>query len=212
MIIVMLGAPGAGKGTQAQKLSEKYRIPHISTGDIFRHNLANKTPLGLEAQKFMDAGALVPDDLTIKMLLDRIAEDDCTRGYVLDGFPRTVAQAEALDHVLTLTHTPVTAAVDVDVPDDHIIRRMSGRRSCPKCGAVYHVEYIPPKREGICDECGSELVMRDDDREDTVKSRLSVYHAQTEPLIVYYHDKGLLRTVDGTRPVEEVFEEITGIL
>ena len=212
MKIIMLGAPGAGKGTQAKLIAEKYGVPHISTGDIFRANIKNGTELGKEAKEYMDKGLLVPDELTVRLLLDRVAQDDCKNGYVLDGFPRTIPQAEVLDKELTNLGDSVDFAVDVDVPDENIIRRMSGRRACLNCGATYHIVNIPPKKEGICDVCGSELVLRDDDQPETVKNRLKVYHEQTQPLIEYYTGKGVLRTVDGTLPMEEVFDAIVKIL
>lgn len=212
MKIIMLGAPGAGKGTQAKLIAEKYGVPHISTGDIFRANIKNGTELGKEAKEYMDKGLLVPDELTVRLLRDRVAQDDCKNGYVLDGFPRTIPQAEVLDKELTKLGDSVDFAVDVDVPDENIIRRMSGRRACLNCGATYHIVNIPPKKEGICDVCGSELVLRDDDQPETVKNRLKVYHEQTQPLIEYYTGKGVLRTVDGTLPMEEVFDAIVKIL
>lgn len=212
MKIIMLGAPGAGKGTQAKMIAEKYGVPHVSTGDIFRANIKNGTQLGMEAKKYMDQGLLVPDELTVRILLDRVAQDDCKNGYVLDGFPRTIPQAQVLDEALTKLGDKIDYAIDVDVPDENIIRRMSGRRACLTCGATYHIEHIPPKKEGICDKCGSELVLRDDDKPETVKNRLAVYHEQTQPLIDFYEKKDVLRTVDGTLPMEEVFAAITGIL
>ncbi len=212
MKIIMLGAPGAGKGTQAIKIAEKYGIPHVSTGDIFRANIKNNTPLGAEAKKYMDEGKLVPDELTVRILLDRVAQDDCKNGYVLDGFPRTIVQADVLKEELTKLGEKIDFAVNVDVPDENIIKRMSGRRSCPKCGATYHIEFIPPKTEGICDNCQSALVQRDDDKEETVKNRLNVYHEQTQPLIDYYEKEGVLKNVDGTKAMEEVFAAITAIL
>lgn len=212
MKIIMLGAPGAGKGTQAKMIAEKYSVPHISTGDIFRANIKNGTELGMEAKKYMDQGLLVPDELTVRILLDRVAQDDCKNGYVLDGFPRTIPQAEVLDHALTELGDKIDYAVNVDVPDENIIRRMSGRRACLTCGATYHIEHIPPKKEGVCDACGSELVLRDDDKAETVKNRLDVYHKQTQPLIDFYTEKGVLKTVDGTLPMNEVFAAITAIL
>ena len=163
MKIIMLGAPGAGKGTQAKMLAEKYKIPHISTGDIFRANIKNQTELGMEAKQYMDKGLLVPDELTVKILLDRVANDDCKNGYVLDGFPRTIPQAEVLDKAVAELNETIDYAINVDVKDENIVKRMSGRRACLKCGATYHIEHIPPKHEGICDKCGSELVLRDDD-------------------------------------------------
>ncbi|WP_026490019.1 adenylate kinase [Butyrivibrio sp. XBB1001] len=212
MKIIMLGAPGAGKGTQAQMIAEKYSIPHISTGDIFRANIKNGTELGKKAKEYMDKGLLVPDELTVQLLLDRVANDDCKNGYVLDGFPRTIPQADVLDAELTKLGDKVDFAVNVDVPDENIVRRMSGRRACLKCGATYHIEHIPPKVDGICDKCGSELVLRDDDKPETVQNRLSVYHEQTQPLIEYYDKKQILKTVDGTKDMQEVFSDIVNIL
>lgn len=212
MKIVMLGAPGAGKGTQAKMIAEKYGIPHVSTGDIFRANIKNGTALGMEAKTYMDQGRLVPDELTVKILLDRVAQPDCANGYVLDGFPRTIPQAEVLDEALQGQGEKLDWAVNVDVPDENIVRRMSGRRACLKCGATYHIEHIPPKKEGVCDACESELVLRDDDRPETVQNRLKVYHEQTQPLIDFYTGKGILRSVDGTRDMRDVFAAITEIL
>ena len=212
MKIIMLGAPGAGKGTQAKMIADKYGVPHISTGDIFRANIKNGTELGMEAKKYMDQGLLVPDELTVRILLDRVAQDDCKNGYVLDGFPRTIPQAEVLDSELTKLGDHIDYAINVDVPDENIVKRMSGRRACLTCGATYHIEHVPPKKEGICDVCGSELVLRDDDKPETVKNRLNVYHEQTQPLIDFYTEKGVLKTVDGTVPMEEVFATITVIL
>ena len=212
MKIIMLGAPGAGKGTQAKMIADKYGVPHISTGDIFRANIKNGTELGMEAKKYMDQGLLVPDELTVSILLDRVAQDDCKNGYVLDGFPRTIPQAEVLDSELTKLGDHIDYAINVDVPDENIVKRMSGRRACLTCGATYHIEHVPPKKEGICDVCGSELVLRDDDKPETVKNRLNVYHEQTQPLIDFYTEKGVLKTVDGTVPMEEVFAAITAIL
>ena len=212
MKIVMLGAPGAGKGTQAKMIAEKYMIPHISTGDIFRANIKNGTELGKQAKEYMDKGQLVPDELTVKILLDRVAQEDCKNGYVLDGFPRTIPQAEVLDKALTELGDHIDYAIDVNVPDENIIKRMSGRRACLTCGATYHIEHVPPKKEGICDACGNELVLRDDDKPETVKNRLDVYHKQTQPLIDYYTEKNILKTVDGTVDMMDVFGAITSIL
>ena len=212
MKIVMLGAPGAGKGTQAKMIAEKYMIPHISTGDIFRANIKNGTELGKQAKEYMDKGQLVPDELTVKILLDRVAQEDCKNGYVLDGFPRTIPQAEVLDKALTELRDHIDYAIDVNVPDENIIKRMSGRRACLTCGATYHIEHVPPKKEGICDACGNELVLRDDDKPETVKNRLDVYHKQTQPLIDYYTEKNILKTVDGTVDMMDVFGAITSIL
>ena len=212
MKIVMLGAPGAGKGTQAEKLASKYGLPHVSTGDIFRKNIKEGTELGKEAKGYMDAGALVPDELTVRLLLDRVSNDDCDLGYILDGFPRTIPQAEALDRELAKLEEKIDFAINVEVPDDTIIERMSGRRACLKCGATYHLLYIPPKKEGICDECGSELVIRDDDKPETVKNRLATYHEQTQPLVDYYKKQGVYHEVDGTKDVDSVFDSIRDIL
>jgi len=212
MKIIMLGAPGAGKGTQAKRIAEKYGIPHISTGDIFRANIKNGTELGKEAKKYMDEGQLVPDELTVRILLDRVADQDCKNGYVLDGFPRTIPQAEVLTKELEKLGEKVDFAIDVDVPDENIINRMSGRRACLKCGATYHLKYLKPAKDGICDKCGSELVLRDDDNPETVKKRLGVYHEQTQPLIDYYTKAGVLHTVDGTKEPDEVFEAIVELL
>lgn len=212
MKIIMLGAPGAGKGTQAQRIAAKYDIPHISTGDIFRANIKAGTELGKKAKSYMDAGALVPDDLVVDLVVDRIGQDDCKNGYVLDGFPRTIPQAESLTKALKEKNDDIDFAIDVEVPDEYIIRRMEGRRACVNCGATYHLVNIPPKKEGICDKCGSELVLRDDDKPETVAKRLEVYHDQTQPLINYYKEEGHLAEVDGTRSMDEVFAAILGIL
>lgn len=212
MKIIMLGAPGAGKGTQAQMIADKYEIPHVSTGDIFRENVKNGTQLGMEAKKYMDKGELVPDELTVRILLDRVAKEDCKNGYVLDGFPRTIPQAEVLENALSEIGDKIDYAINVDVPDENIVRRMSGRRACLACGATFHIEHIPPKQEGICDKCGKELVQREDDKEETVKNRLEVYHKQTQPLIDFYTGKNILKTVDGTADMKDVFTAITEIL
>lgn len=212
MKIIMLGAPGAGKGTQAKKIAEKYQIPHVSTGDIFRSNIKEGTQLGRKAKEYMDQGALVPDELTIGMLMDRIQKEDCKDGYVLDGFPRTIPQAESLQKAITEMGQQIDFAIDVDVPDENIINRMSGRRACISCGATYHIVYNPSKIPGVCDVCGSELVLRDDDKPETVKKRLAVYHDQTRPLIDYYKEAGVLVNVDGTQELNKVFSDITDIL
>ena len=212
MKIVMLGAPGAGKGTQAKMIAAEYGLPHISTGDIFRANIKEGTELGKEAKTYMDAGQLVPDELTVKILLDRVAKDDCKNGYVLDGFPRTIPQAKVLDEALTALGEKIDFAIDVDVPDENIVGRMGGRRACVTCGATYHIEHVPPKAEGICDTCGSELILRDDDKPETVSNRLKVYHDQTQPLIDFYTEKGVLRSVDGTVDMMDVFAAIKDIL
>ena len=212
MKIIMLGAPGAGKGTQAKKIAEKYQIPHGSTGDIFRSNIKEGTQLGRKAKEYMDQGALVPDELTIGMLMDRIQQEDCKNGYVLDGFPRTIPQAESLQKAITEMGQKIDFAINVDVPDENIINRMSGRRACISCGATYHIVYNPSKISGMCDVCGSELVLRDDDKPETVKKRLAVYHDQTRPLIDYYKEAGVLVNVDGTQELNKVFSDITDIL
>ena len=212
MKIIMLGAPGAGKGTQAKKIAEKYQIPHISTGDIFRANIKGATELGMKAKTFMDQGMLVPDEITIGMLMDRIGQEDCINGYVLDGFPRTIPQAESLTKALAERGEKVDYAINVDVPDENIINRMSGRRACLGCGATYHITFNPPVKEGICDTCGQELVLRDDDKPETVKKRLDVYHQQTQPLIDYYKNAEVLAEVDGTQPMDAVFQGIVEIL
>lgn len=212
MKIIMLGAPGAGKGTQAKQIADKYSIPHISTGDIFRANIKNGTELGKKAKQYMDQGALVPDELTCDLVMDRIQQDDCKDGFVLDGFPRTIPQAEALDAALGKINEKMDYAIDVDVPDENIVNRMSGRRACLNCGATYHLISIPPKVEGICDRCGSEIVLREDDKPETVQKRLKVYHEQTQPLIDYYKNQGILKSVDGTQPMDEVFKAIVTIL
>ena len=212
MKIIMLGAPGAGKGTQAKKIAAQYSIPHISTGDIFRANIKNNTELGQKAKTYMDKGELVPDSLVVDLIMDRFKEADCANGYVLDGFPRTIPQAEALDNALKANGEKVDFAINVEVPDENIINRMSGRRACVGCGATYHIKYNPTKVEGVCDACGEKLILRDDDKPETVKNRLSVYHEQTQPLIEYYSVKGVLKEVDGTQPMDDVFAAIVKIL
>lgn len=212
MKIIMLGAPGAGKGTQAKKIAAKYDIPHISTGDIFRANIKNGTELGNKAKTYMDQGLLVPDELVVDLVVDRLAQDDAKNGYVLDGFPRTIPQAEALTEALVKIGEKLDYAIDVEVPDDNIINRMSGRRACVACGGTYHIKFNPTKKEGICDACGGELILRDDDKPETVKQRLTVYHDQTQPLIDYYTKEGILKEVDGTLDLQAVFAEIVKIL
>ena len=212
MKIIMLGAPGAGKGTQAERIAEKYEIPHISTGDIFRANIKAGTELGVKAKAYMDNGQLVPDSLTIDLVMDRLSQPDCDGGYILDGFPRTIPQAVSLTNALKNRGEALNYAINVHVPDENIVSRMSGRRACPGCGSTYHLVFAAPKQEGICDKCGSELVLRDDDKPETVKKRLAVYHNQTQPLIQYYGKQKILRTVDGTKDMEDVFQDITNIL
>ena len=207
MKLILLGAPGAGKGTQATRLAEHYSIPHISTGDIFRANLKAQTELGMKAKQYMDAGLLVPDELTVDLVMDRISQDDCANGYILDGFPRTLNQAAALD-----AKVEIDAAVDVEVPDENIVTRMAGRRVCPVCGEPYHTQWKVPQKEGICDRCGAELIIRKDDEPETVLKRLVVYHEQTQPLIDHYAAKDRLVAVDGTLSVEEVTEAIVAKL
>ena len=212
MKIIMLGAPGAGKGTQAKRIAEKYGVPHISTGDIFRANIKEGTELGKKAKSYMDQGLLVPDELTCDLVVDRISQPDAQKGYVLDGFPRTIPQAEALTAALEKRGEKIDYAINVDVPDANIIARMSGRRACLNCGATYHIINLPSKKEGICDVCGEKLVLREDDKPETVKKRLEVYHEQTQPLIEHYNKKGALLTVDGTKDIKVVFDEITAVL
>ena len=212
MKIIMLGAPGAGKGTQAKRIAKKYNIPHISTGDIFRANIKEGTELGKKAKEYMDKGELVPDDITIGMLLDRIHKADCKDGFVLDGFPRTIPQAKSLTQALSKLNESIDYAINIDVPDESIITRMGGRRACLSCGSTYHIKYSAPKKENICDNCGSELVIRDDDKPETVKKRLEIYHDQTQPLIDYYKNEKILASVDGTKDMEEVFIDIISVL
>ena len=212
MKIIMLGAPGAGKGTQAKMLADRYGIPHISTGDIFRANIKNNTPLGQKAKAYMDAGQLVPDELVVDLVIDRIKNADCMKGFIFDGFPRTIPQAEALTNALNNQNEKIDYAIEVAVPDDNIINRMGGRRACVGCGATYHVEFNPPKVEGICDNCGAKLILRDDDKPETVKERLQVYHAQTQPLIDFYAAKGAHVAIDGTQDIMKVFEDICKVL
>lgn len=212
MKIIMLGAPGAGKGTQAKKIAEKYGIPHISTGDIFRANIKNGTELGKKAKTYMDEGLLVPDELVVDLVVDRVQQEDCKNGYVLDGFPRTIPQADALDKALAELGEKMDYAINVEVPDENIVNRMSGRRACVGCGATYHIVHAPTKEENICDTCGGDLILRDDDKPETVLKRLGVYHEQTQPLIQYYTDKNILVEVDGTVDLEDVFKAIVNIL
>lgn len=212
MKIVMLGAPGAGKGTQAKMISEKYGIPHISTGDILRANIKDNTELGKKAKEYMDKGLLVPDDLVVDLVVDRLSQNDAKKGYILDGFPRTIPQAEALTAALAKIGEKLDYAINVDVPDENIVKRMSGRRACVNCGGTYHIVYNPTKTEGVCDACGGELILRDDDKPETVQQRLSVYHEQTQPLIDYYTKEGILKEVDGTVSLDDVFAAIVKIL
>lgn len=212
MKIVLLGPPGAGKGTQAKSISNRYSIPHISTGDIFRSNISENTPLGVEAKKYMDNGQLVPDEVTINMVKDRLQQDDCKNGYLLDGFPRTVHQAEALQAFLETRDEQLDTALLIEVPMNFILERMTGRRVCPSCGASYHIKFNPTKNDGKCDVCGSDIIQRKDDTEETVKERLDVYERQTQPLIDFYKERNMLSVVDGTKAINEVFESICKIL
>ena len=212
MKIIMLGAPGAGKGTQAKMIAEKCGIPHISTGDIFRANIKNGTELVAKAKEYMDKGLLVPDELVCDLVVDRIQQADCEKGYILDGFPRTIPQAEALENALNAIEQKLDYAIDIDVPDENIINRMSGRRACVGCGATYHVLFNPTKVEGKCDVCGESLILRDDDKPETVKKRLDVYHTQTQPLIDFYTERKVLVEVDGTQSMDKVFDDIMKIL
>lgn len=212
MNIILLGPPGAGKGTQAKRLIDKYGIPQISTGDMLRAALKEGTPLGLEAKKYMDKGALVPDTVVIGLVKERIQQKDCAKGYMLDGFPRNVSQAEALDSMLTELGQKIDHVVCIEVPNDELVGRLTGRRTCRNCGAGYHVMFDPPKKEGVCDKCGGELYQRDDDNEATVKSRLQVYANQTEPLIEYYQKQNKLRPINGVGDMEVIFGRITSVL
>ena len=212
MKIIMLGAPGAGKGTQAIRISSEYGIPHISTGDIFRANIKNGTELGKKAKAYMDQGLLVPDELTVDLVMDRLTRPDCSKGYILDGFPRTIPQAQALDKALAGRGEALDYAIDVDVPDEDIVDRMSGRRSCTGCGATYHIKYNPSKKGELCEVCGEKLVLREDDHPETVQKRLDVYHEQTQPLIDYYANQGIMKKVDGTQDMDDVFAAIESIL
>lgn len=204
--------PRSGQRNPGKKIAAKYDIPHISTGDIFRANIKNGTELGNKAKTYMDQGLLVPDELVVDLVVDRVQQDDCKNGYVLDGFPRTIPQAEALDKALAALGDKVDYAIDVNVPDENIVNRMGGRRACVGCGATYHLVYAPTKTEGICDVCGKELILRDDDKPETVQKRLNVYHEQTQPLIDYYTKAGILKTVDGTVDINDVFAAIVEIL
>ena len=211
MKLVLLGPPGAGKGTQASKIVDKYNLVHISTGDIFRKNLSENTSLGQKAKEYMDKGLLVPDDVTVEMVEDRLSWDDINGSYMLDGFPRTIAQAEAFDKILEKNGEKLDLALCIEADYSLLTKRITGRRMC-KCGATYHVEFQPPKKEGICDKCGGELYQRDDDKEDTVVKRLKEYEEKTQPLVEYYKKQNILKTVNGSRTVEEVFEDISKLL
>ncbi len=212
MRLVLLGAPGAGKGTQAKKLIEKYGIPQISTGDILRKAVADGTPLGKEAKSYMDKGELVPDSVVIGLVKERLAQDDCKKGYILDGFPRNTAQAETLDQVLAQMNAPLDVALVVDVDKDDLMKRLTGRRTCRGCQQMYNIHFSPPKKEGVCDKCGGELYQRDDDKEETIKNRLDVYEKSTAPLIDYYAKKNILKTVKGVGSIDDIFNNICAIL
>jgi adenylate kinase len=212
MRLVLLGAPGAGKGTQAKKLIEKYGIPQISTGDILRQAVADGTPLGKEAKSYMDKGELVPDKVVLGLVQERLKQDDCKKGYILDGFPRNTAQAEALDGMLNDMGMSLTAAISVDVPKEDLMKRLTGRRTCKNCGQMYNIYFTPPQKEGVCDKCGGELFQRDDDKEETIKKRLDVYEAQTAPLVEYYSKKGILKSIDGTGSIDEIFNKLCAVL
>jgi adenylate kinase len=212
MRLVLLGAPGAGKGTQAKKLIEKHGIPQVSTGDILRQSVTDGTPLGKEAKSYMDKGELVPDSVVLGLVEERLQQDDARKGYILDGFPRNTAQAEALDGMLEKFSMSITAAVSVDVPFEDLMKRLTGRRTCKTCGQMYNVYFSPPAKEGVCDKCGGELYQRDDDREETIKKRLDVYQSQTAPLIDYYGKKGILKSIEGTGNIDEIFSKLVATL
>ena len=212
MNLILLGPPGAGKGTQAAKIIEKYNIPQISTGDIFRENIKNGTELGKKAQEYMNAGKLVPDELVVEIATDRLLKDDCANGFMLDGFPRTVFQAEQLDKFLSERGSKIDHVLDIEVDEEELMKRLTGRRVCSKCGASFHIINIPPKQEGICDVCGAELIQRKDDNEETAANRIRVYNEETKPLTDYYEKAGNLSHIDGTIGLENVFNTIVGIL
>ena len=210
--LILFGPPGAGKGTQAERLRNDFQLAFISTGDMLRANVKEGTGLGKEAKRYMDAGELVPDDVIVKMAAERLQQDDALDGFILDGFPRTIEQAKALDKQLSELGRRITTAILIDVPDDEVVRRLSGRRVCVKAGHNYHVEFDPPKRDGICDQDGSRLIQRDDDNPEVIRNRLQVYHDQTEPLIDYYDEQGLMRRIDGTRSAAEVHDHIRAVI
>ncbi|MGB7998879.1 MAG: adenylate kinase [Anaerobacillus sp.] len=212
MNLVLMGLPGVGKGTQAEKIVEKYGIPHISTGDMFRAAIKEGTPLGLKAKEYMDSGNLVPDEVTIGIVRERLGKDDCEKGFLLDGFPRTVAQADALEEILSDLDKKLDYVVNIAVEEDQLMQRLTGRRVCRNCGATYHAVFNPPKEEGVCDKCGGELYQRDDDKEETVRTRLEVNKQQQQPLLTFYEGKGYLKTIDGNRDINEVFEDVDQLL
>ncbi|WP_457591769.1 adenylate kinase [Geoglobus sp.] len=212
MNLILLGPPGAGKGTQAKRIVEKYGIPQISTGDMFREAVAKGTELGKKAKEYMDRGELVPDEIVIGIVRERLSQPDCEKGFILDGFPRTIAQAEALDEMLDDMGRKIDAVINIVVPDEEIMKRIVYRRVCKECGAVYNLIYSPPKQDGVCDKCGGELYQRDDDKEETVRERLRVYKEQTEPLINYYSQKEVIHDIDGTKDIEEVWKQIENVL
>ena len=212
MNLVLMGLPGAGKGTQAERIVEEYNIPHISTGDMFRAAMKEETPLGLEAKSYMDKGELVPDEVTIGIVRERLAKDDCQKGFLLDGFPRTVAQAEALEQLLAEMDRRLDYVINIEVNKDSLLERLTGRRICKDCGATYHLVFNPPAKEGVCDRCGGELYQRADDNVETVQTRLEVNIQQSQPLITFYEGKGYLRNLDGQQPIDKVFADIEGLL
>ncbi len=212
MNIVLFGPPGAGKGTQAKELTKRYGIPHISTGDILRANVRDGTELGMKAKEYMDRGELVPDTVLIGLIRNRLNEPDCKEGYLLDGYPRTIPQADALDIILREIGKPLDVVINIDVSDDSLVERLSGRRTCPTCGESYHVVFNPPEQQGVCDACGSQLYQRDDDREEVIRQRLAVYNQKTKPLIDYYAKAGILVNIDGSRSVDEVFRAVSGVM
>jgi len=211
MNIILLGPPGAGKGTQAKKIAENYKLPHISTGDILRENISNNTPLGIKARSYMSRGELVPDELLITIIKERLSRQDCSNGFLLDGYPRTIPQADALQMILTESNRNIDVVLNIDVDDEELIKRLSGRRMC-KCGASYHVIFNLPEKDGVCNLCKGKLYQREDDKEEAIKNRLIVYKKQTQPLIEYYKDKGLIRTIDGGQEILMIFEDIKKVL
>jgi adenylate kinase len=211
MNIILLGPPGAGKGTQAKKIAENYKVPHISTGDILRENISNNTPLGIKARSYMSRGELVPDELLITIIKERLSRQDCSNGFLLDGYPRTIPQADALQMILTESNRNIDVVLNIDVDDEELIKRLSGRRMC-KCGASYHVIFNLPEKDGVCNLCKGKLYQREDDKEEAIKNRLIVYKKQTQPLIEYYKDKSLIRTIDGGQEILMIFEDIKKVL